>query len=103
MWIVEKSTPPYRDRYFGLVGQTVQIRLKDEVSPIYPCRRKEVTIISEHQKFLRALCHGAMGDYVISITKHDVFRDRVRIADFQESACPIWKKGESYGEYATNL
>jgi hypothetical protein len=90
----------YKERYYGLVGESVIIwEGRNPASPIYPFDIKKVRVISEHKNFIRAIDEGNSRPYVISIQKHDIHTDRVRIKGFEEWKHPVWDKGRTYAEY----
>lgn len=73
----------YKDRHYGLTGQTVKVKLKKGNSDAYPWEGMEVPvrITAEYPTYLcgTVLPHrnpkglGSSREYPVTISKHDIF------------------------------
>ena len=94
-WMVNdaKNGRIYLERFYGLAGQTVSVRIKSSntgsVDNMLFGRWKDALVVSEHYKFLRVkiLCGG----YFTTIMKHDVHRGSSKIEGLNEMSLPVWE------------
>ena len=72
----------YKDKHYGLTGQTVKVKLKNGDSPSFPWQGMTVpvVVVAEYETFLtcEVLPHlaphgfGLSKPYIVTICKHDI-------------------------------